>query len=131
MSQMGPPLASVSTSMVAAPSQGPIIMPTAAPSVPLLSMEWCSALAAEWDKVPTPYIAEGFRKALEAASLTLRYPSMVHDIKFGSPIGEPPPLLHTTIMPNLISAKRRPDIVSDYIAEEVALGRMAGPFHPG
>ena len=80
------------------------------------------------DRVPTPYTAEGFRKALDAAFLTPRYPSLVHDIKYGSPIGVPTPLLHTTIMPNLISAKLQPNIVSDYIAEEVVLGHMAGPF---
>ena len=31
-------------------------------------------------------------------------------------------------MPNLISTRLHPDIVSDYIAKEVMLGRMAGPF---
>ena len=31
-------------------------------------------------------------------------------------------------MPNLISARLYPEIVSDYIAEEVTLGHIAGPF---
>jgi len=110
--------------MAASLRQGHIIMPTTAPSTLLPSMEQLSALTAEWDKVPSPYIAEGFKKALKTTSLTLQYPSLVQNIKFGSPIGAPTPLLHTTI----ISTRLCPDIVSDYIAKEVMLGHMASPF---
>jgi len=91
-------------------------------------MEWCNALAAELDKLPTPYIAKVFQKALKGALLTIRYPSLVNNLIHGSPIGVPTPLTHTTVMPNLMSAKLQPDVVADYIAEEVLLGHMSGPF---
>ena len=90
-------------------------------------MEWCSALTTELGRLPTPYIAEGFWKALKKAFLTTQYPSLVHDITHGSLIGEPV-LTHMTIMSNLWSVKLHPSLVADYIAEEVLLSCMSGPF---
>jgi len=103
-------------------------MLTIAPSVLPPSMGLPSALTAEWWKFPTLYIAQGFRKVLHTATLTSRYPSLVHNIKFGSPIGAPTPLACTTIISNLLSVRLQPDVVSDYISEEVVLGHMAGLF---
>ena len=128
LTQMAPHPVSNSTSMAIAPSQDPVTMLTIAPSVPPPSTGLPSALAAEWWKLPTPYRAEGFRKALHTTALTSRYPSLVHDIKFESPIGALATLAHTTIMPNLLSARLQLDIVSDYTSKEVALGCMAGLF---
>ena len=91
-------------------------------------MEWHNVLTAELDKLCTLYIAEGFWKALEGALLTVRYPSLVHDLIHGSPIGAPAPLTHTTVMPNLMSARLHPNMVAEYISEEVALRHMSGPF---
>src|SRR5882724_119619 len=128
LTQMAPHPVSNSTLKENVPSQDPITMLTVAPSVLPPSTGPPSVFAAEWWKLPTPYIVEGFRKALHTAALTSRYLSLVYDIKFGSPIGAPTPLSHTAIMPNLLSARLQLDIVSDYIAEEVVLGHMAGPF---
>jgi len=125
---MVPLLVSGSTWKEVAPKWAPITMPTAAHSVPPPSMEWLSALAAEQDKLPMPYIAESFRKSLESDILTSRYPLLVQDITYGSPIGVPMQLSHTTVMPNLHSAELRQDLVSDYIAKEVSFVQMAGPF---
>ena len=49
------------------------------------------------------------------------YLSLVHDIHHGSPIGTPLLLMSTTIFPNLPSACLMPNIVTEYINEEVAL----------
>jgi len=102
--QMGPPPVLGSTWKEVAPKWEPVTMPTAAHSVLPPSMEQLSALTAEWDKLPTLFIAKGFRKALEADSLTFRYPVLVHDIAYGSPIGALILLSHTNITPNLLSA---------------------------
>ena len=53
---------------------------------------------------------------------------LVHDICHGSPIGAPLLLLSTTNFPNLPLACLMPNMVTEYINEEVALGCMAGPF---
>ena len=128
LTQMEPLHVSGSTWKVVAPKQVPVTMPTVAPSAPPPSMERLSALATELDKCPTPYIAEGFRKALEDSFLMVKYPSLVHDLIHGSPIGAPAPLTHMTIMPNLMSARLQPDVVTGYITKEVVLGHMSGPF---
>jgi hypothetical protein len=49
-------------------------------------------------------------------------------ITFGSPIGNPPPLLHTFIPKNLTSATLLPDIIENELLNETASGRMTGPF---
>jgi len=111
-----------------APKWEPITMPTIAHSAPPPSMEQHNALTIEMDKLPMPYITEGFQKALEDSLLNFKYLSLVHDLIHGLPIRAPAPLTHMTIMPNLISAKLQPDLVVDYIAEEVLLGHISGPF---
>jgi hypothetical protein len=91
-------------------------------------MEPCNALATELGKLPTPYSYEGFRSALDHCKLTNHFPNLVHDIRFGSPIGAPAPLTCTTIFPNLPSASLQPTVVDAYISNEITLGRMSGPF---
>jgi len=79
-------------------------------------------------KIVTPYVPEAWRLALLDAGLTLRYPNLVHDLSFGSPIGNPPPIEHTFIPDNLPSAKIQPEYITNLINEEVAAGHMDGPF---
>ena len=64
--QMEPLPASSSTSKVPVLSQVPATTSTASPLQPL-STEQCSELRAELGKLPTPYIVEGFWKALAEA----------------------------------------------------------------
>jgi hypothetical protein len=94
-------------------------LPTAVPCAPLLSMERRSALASELNRLPTPSIAENFQTALLETGVTERYPTLVHDIRHGSPLGNPAPLTENHIFKNLEYA---------YLAEEITLGRISGPF---
>jgi len=116
------------TSKAPAPKLDPDTIPIDACSALPPSMEQHNALGAEWGRLPTLYLAEGFWKALQNTSLTSRYPLLVHNITHGSLIGAPAPLTHTTIMPNLCSALLQPGLVATYILDEVLLGCMSGPF---
>lgn len=91
-------------------------------------MERSHALANELSKLTTPYIADAFQDALLEAGLNERYPNLVYDIKHGSPLGNPTPLTHTTIFPNLKSVNDNPAVVDVHLEEEIALGRVSGPF---
>ena len=42
--------------------------------------------------VRTPYITSAWKDALDSSNLTCLFPDLVHDITYGSPIGNPPPL---------------------------------------
>jgi len=76
----------------------------------------------------TPYIAKGWCDALDDSVLTSRFPFLVNDISFGSPIGNPPPLHHTFIPGNLPSALSLPHIIDEEIHSEIAAKRLSGPF---
>jgi len=79
-------------------------------------------------KIVTPYIPEAWRQALHNAGLTQNYPNLVHNLKFGSPIGNPPLIDFTFIPKNLPSAEIQPDYIMDLIAGEVLAGRIDRPF---
>src|SRR5882724_13572428 len=76
----------------------------------------------------TPYKPEGWRQALSSAGLTHSFPHLVHDIIYGSPIANLPPLTYTFIPANLKSADIDPIYMDNFIKEEVAAGRFDGPF---
>ena len=76
----------------------------------------------------TPYFVTAWKDALATANLTHSFPNLVHDISHGSPIGNPPPLLHTFIPNNLSLANIRPDIIWDELREETTACHMSGPF---
>ena len=76
----------------------------------------------------SPYIPSAWKCALDAANITHLFPNLVHDITFGSPIGNPPPLTQTFIPPNLASANIQPEIIVKELLDETAAGRMSGPF---
>src|SRR5882724_10010176 len=48
----------------------------------------------------SPYNATAWQHALSDAKLLSKYPNLVHNITYGSPISSPPPLSHTFIPPN-------------------------------
>src|SRR5882724_2214058 len=56
----------------------------------------------------TPYKPEGWRQALSSAGLTHLFPHLIHNIIYGSPIGNPPPLTYTFIPANLKSTDMDP-----------------------
>ena len=78
--------------------------------------------------VVTPYIPGAWKQALADAYLTSTFPNLVHDITFSSPIGNPPPLLHTFIPKNLASATLLPDIIENELLNKTSSGCMSGPF---
>jgi len=61
-------------------------------------------------------------------NLTDSYPNLIHDLSFGSPIGNLPPIDFTFIPNNLPSAKIQPDYMMRLINKEVAAGYMDRPF---
>jgi len=79
-------------------------------------------------KVVTPYRPEAWKQALIDADLMHIYPNLVNDLTHGSPIGNPPPIHFSFIPKNLPSANIQPEYISNLIAEEVAAGRMDGPY---
>src|SRR5882724_8122747 len=76
----------------------------------------------------TPYKPEGWRQALSSAGLTHLFPHLIHNIIYGSPIGNPPPLTYTFIPANLKSTDMDPVYMDNFIKEEVAAGHFDGPF---
>lgn len=78
--------------------------------------------------ITSPYIPNGWREALKLCNLSHLFPNLIHDITYGSPIGNPPPLTHTFIPDNLASVNLKAQFISDDIVAEVTTGRMSGPF---
>jgi len=56
------------------------------------------------------------------------FPNLVHDITYGSPIGNPPALFSTFLPSNLPSAEILPEIIDLELLAEVDAGHMSGPF---
>jgi hypothetical protein len=78
--------------------------------------------------VVTPYQADAFEHYLAKFNLTSRYPDLIQNIRNGFPIGDMPPLTRSYTPPNHKSAMDNPQVIRDYLAEEVSLRRMSGPF---
>ena len=70
-------------------------------------------------KVHSPYVPEAWRLALNCTGLTQSFLNLVHDLTYGSPIGNPPPLGYTFIPPNLKSADLNPVYMESIIQEEL------------
>jgi len=85
-------------------------------------------LAAILYKTVTPYKHKAWRQALDNASLLSSFPHLVHDICYGSPIGNPPPLTYTFIPDNLKTTLLDPGYMDNLLSEELATGHMDGPF---
>jgi len=89
----------------------------------------------------TPYKPKSWLAALSSSNLLSSFPNLVHDITYGSPIGNPPPLIHSFLPANLPSALIHPDLIDAELLDEVAANHMslftlleassifAGPFH--
>jgi len=79
-------------------------------------------------KIVTPYVPKAWLLTLQHADLLHLFPNLVHDLIYGTPIGDLPKLTHTFIPDNLGSANMDPDHMDSFLAEEVASGRMDGPY---
>ena len=116
----------------AAITTSPCMVNIVAPSAPILNTERPVAPVTDFHqilyKVITPYVPEAWRQALLDVGLTQDYPNLIHDLEFGSPIGNPPSIDFTFIPKNLLSADIMPDYITNLIAGEVLAGRMDRPF---
>jgi hypothetical protein len=81
-----------------------------------------------FQRIVTPYIAEAYKNFLNRFDLSSKYPNLIFNLQHGFPTGDIPPPTHTYIPKNHKSALEHIDIICSYCQDEVALGRMSGPF---
>jgi hypothetical protein len=80
-------------------------------------------------KIVTPLNADGFDILLHHYNLTSRYPTLSLDLRNGFSLGEfDQHLLESYDHPNHKNALPHVDRIASYIQDEVAGGRMSGPF---
>ena len=77
---------------------------------------------------PMPYKPDAWKHTLSNGNLLSDFPKLVHDITYGSLIGNPPPMTATFLPPNLASANLHPEIIDLELLTEVSAGQMSGPF---
>ena len=75
-----------------------------------------------------PYNATAFEPFLSKHNLSILYPLLVTNLKNGFPLGTMPALTTTVIIPNHPSTAQYPELVEEYLLDEVKAGRMSGPF---
>jgi len=85
-------------------------------------------LASVLYKITTPYNSDNWAVALACSGLSKKYPTLINDIVYGSPILSPPPLMHTFMPPNLPSANLNPAHMNCELKMEVDAGCMSIPF---
>jgi len=69
-----------------------------------------------------PYNPTSWHDALSNCDLSSYFPNLVHDITYGSPIGNPPALTSSFIPGNLPSADLHPEIIDQELSVEVKSG---------
>ena len=80
------------------------------------------------DRINTPYDWKVFKKTLQECGLLHRYPDLPNKLRFGFSIGDFSPLAHTSCPRNHGGGIRNLDFIKSYAEEQVALGRMSGPY---
>src|SRR5882724_10109443 len=75
-----------------------------------------------------PYKPATWLVALSSSNLLSAFPNLVHDLTYGSPIGNPPPLSKHFLPPNLSSANIHPILIEQELCAEVVASHMSGPF---
>ena len=112
------------------PIVSPIIEPliTSALSVPPKTIPSPPASVSNYSKIITPLSAEGFDTLLRRHDLTSRYPNLSWNLRNGFPLGEFSHLHESYNHPNHSNSDSVNDYILNYIQDEVAGGRMSGPF---
>lgn len=82
----------------------------------------------DYTKIQTPYLALHFQIFLEHTQLLSCYPELPFKLTNGFPIVNLAPLNQTFAPPNFPGANLHADTIHVYIAEELCLGRLSGPF---
>lgn len=81
------------------------------------------------NRICTPYDADAFDAIFERfPKLGAEFPHLTHKLRNGFPMGVFPELKETVIWPNSPSVMENTQFIDEYFAEEVADGRMSGPF---
>jgi len=112
----------------------PVVPPTTRPhitSVPSVAPNLITpphVNASNYSRILTPYSADSYESFLAHFDISSRYPTLVHRLRNGFPIGNFSPLLDTYIHPNHGSFREHEPSILKYISEEVSLGHMSGPF---
>lgn len=81
-----------------------------------------------FSRVVHPYNTDAFRRLLDQHDLIKAYPRLIDNLQYGFPIGNMPPISQSVIFPNHPSCITYKAAVDAYLAEEVAAGRMSGPY---
>ena len=112
-----------------------LVLPMASMSVPCAMMATMPPVTARGTDLSniihrtiTPYKPDRWRQALSSTSLTHSFPHLVHDMIYGSPIGNLPSLTYTFTPPNLKSADIYPTYLDNFIKDELDSGHFNGPF---
>ena len=70
----------------------------------------------------TPYNPSAWHAALASSNLLSLFPNLLHDLTYGSPIGNPPPLSKKFLPKNLPSANIHSALIDQELLAEVAAG---------
>ena len=108
------------------------MVPTPVPSVGTPSMLPVHAQRIDLSEVlyihTTPCIATNWKSALDLCNISAQFPDLVNNLMYGSPIGNPPPLLKTFLPHSLPLADLLPHIIDTEIMNKVTVKQMSGPF---
>lgn len=81
-----------------------------------------------FEKIVVPYDANAFEFFLDKFHLLDSYPDLVSFLRHGFPIGSMPPLDAISVLDNHPSIHHHSSVVDEYLDEEMASGRLDGPF---
>ncbi|CUA68220.1 Alpha-mannosidase 2C1 [Rhizoctonia solani] len=107
-----------------------ISAPSAAAAPTLLALAGLDFKGSDPRIVVTPLLVQPWTVALQHAHALPKFNDLLTGIVEGFRIGVHSSLAATTIYPNHLSARSRPDIILNHIAKEVAAGRYTSPFSP-
>ncbi len=75
-----------------------------------------------------PYNTDAFEHLLNRHDLAKAYPRLINNLRYGFPLSNMPVILQSIIFLNHPSCTTHISAVNDYLTEELAVGRMSGPF---
>jgi len=104
----------------------PIMAATPVPSVAILTMARAFAQEISLHRTlyihTTPYNPSAWHTALASSNLLSLFPNLIHDLTYGSPIGNPPPLSKVFLPKNLPSANIHPTLINQELQAEAEAG---------
>lgn len=81
-----------------------------------------------FDRVTHPYNSNAFARLLSKHDLQNSYPHLVINLRRGFPLGTLPLLSESILIKNHPSVMEFPEVIRDYLSEEITACRMSGPF---